>query len=339
MTLYFATIFDINYLSRGMVLFETLKKHHVEFVLYIVCLDDATKNYFLNQNYPEIKLIELSEIESEYKELENAKNNRSRTEYIFTLSPYYPSYILKKNPELPFICTLDADQYFLASCIFVFEELHSHSVLIMPHRFVPNLAHWNGFGKYNVSFQIFKNNKIGNDCLSLWRKQCLEWCHDYLEGGKYADQKYLDTWQDYFGNEVKEIDNIGIGLAPWNVGDKKIEKKSGQVFVNDTPLVLYHYQGLRFVRDKVAYANMELYQVYLMPNLKQLVLKKIIRDLSCLQKGNDKISRGGVTVNGSIFNIVKGYGFFYVIGRIVVSLDWLFVLKTTKRKIFKIWRN
>ena len=87
--LYLTTYFDKNYLSRGLVLYNSLKKYNQEFELYILCLDDFTHDYFLKNKstYKEIKLLKLNEIEENDFHLIEAKSNRSRIEYYFTLSP------------------------------------------------------------------------------------------------------------------------------------------------------------------------------------------------------------------------------------------------------------
>ncbi len=262
MKLYFASIFDKNYLSRGLTLYESIRKWHSDFVLFIVCLDEEVKRYFLENNLANIELIAISEIEENYQELLEVKNIRSYIDYVFTLSPYYPSFILKKNPSIPFICSLDCDQYFFNNSEFVFQSLENHSVLIMPHRFTEQVMHHAIYGRYNVSFQVFKNNEAGNNCLSLWRRQCLDWCSDKLEGDLFADQKYLDSWSSYFGDELKEIEHIGMGLAPWNLGKKKgrITRK-GLLYVENELLILYHYQGLRFVSRNLVNSGLSFYGV------------------------------------------------------------------------------
>jgi hypothetical protein len=87
--LHLATYFDVNYLSRGLTLFNSLKKYCEEFELYVVCLDEITLDYFLNSIniYPGLIPLSLNEIEEFDREFEECKKNRSTIEYYFTLSP------------------------------------------------------------------------------------------------------------------------------------------------------------------------------------------------------------------------------------------------------------
>lgn len=329
MKLFFSTIFDINYLSRGLSLYNSLNLHHKDFILYIVCLDDQVFDYFIKNNKPSIQLISLAEIEDCYQELLSVKHHRSRVDYIFTLSPFYPSYILKNNPHIPFICTLDCDQYFFSNSNCVFEDLENYSVLLMPHRFSKDLSHLLVYGKYNVSFQVFKNDKVGNNCLSLWRNQCLEWCSDVLEEERFADQKYLNKWHSHFGEYIKEIDHIGIGLAPWNLGDNKISLRNGNVYIQDKILILYHYQGLRFIFKKLVYSGFERYGVKPSSAFVTHVLKPIIKVIAGYQQKSyfDVIERYKSSKAEGLFSHITSIGIYYKFGSFLINLDLLYKIK------------
>jgi hypothetical protein len=341
MRLYFASIFDINYLSRGLTLYESIRKWHNDFVLFVVCLDEEVKRYFLVNTLDGIELITISEIEENYQELLEVKNIRSYIDYVFTLSPYYPSFILKKNPSIPFICSLDCDQYFFNNSEFVFQGLENHSVLVMPHRFTEQVKHHSIYGRYNVSFQVFKNNETGNNCLSLWRKQCLEWCSDKLEGELFADQKYLETWDSYFGDEINEIDHIGLGLAPWNLGKKKITLRKRILYVENDLLILYHYQGLRFVSRSLFNSGLSFYRVKPLFSFIRYVLQPIIKSLLFYQNksGIDSIGRNlhQKTEGKSLFKMITSYGMFYIIRNTLINIDFIYRLKIERSRIYGLY--
>ena len=155
--IYLTTYFDKNYLSRGLVLYDSLKQYTTDFCLYILCLDEYTEQYFTDrkEEFPNVVTLQLKAIEADDNELLLAKNNRSKIEYYFTLSPCLPLYLLKKY-QLPHICSLDADILFCDSPEVIFDKLNNFSIIITPHKFSEELLHLDEFGKYNVSFQIFK---------------------------------------------------------------------------------------------------------------------------------------------------------------------------------------
>jgi hypothetical protein len=244
--LYFATLFDSNYLNKGLALYESMLKHIPSFKLFILCLDEVTYDYFTSAKNKNIHPIRLSDVESGDIELQVAKNNRSKVEYYFTLSPVLPLYIFYCFNEVGFITTLDADIYFFNSPRPIYDEFKDKSILITPHRFCRQLKSQEIYGLYNVSFQIFRNDLNGVECLKWWRSKCLEWCFDKLEGDRFADQKYLDDWSTRF-NGVSILQNEGAGLAPWNIDNYKIFKRNGTTFSNQVPLIFYHFHFLKLL--------------------------------------------------------------------------------------------
>ena len=122
---------------------------------------------------------------------------RSLIEYYFTLSPVLPLYVLDKFKE-SIIASLDADIFFFRIPAPIFDELGDRSIYIVPHRFRSYQADLLISGQFNVQCQLFRNDDVGKKCLHEWMQQCLEWCFDRYEDGKFADQKYLDSWPEKF---------------------------------------------------------------------------------------------------------------------------------------------
>ncbi len=252
---YFTTYFDKNYLSRGIVLYNSLQENCNNFELYILCLDDYTENYFKEnqQQYPSVKTLLLSDLETVDTELKAIKTERSTIEYYFTLSPCLPLYLLK-NFNLSHICSLDADILFLSNPAPLFDYLLDYSIIITPHKFSPEIKQLEKFGIYNVSFQIFKNDTNGITCLETWRKQCIDWCEDAFDevNDRFADQKYLDNWMKLFPNKVKELyDNVS-GLAPWNLNNYSIKVKNEKFYSNDERIIFFHFHHFKLLQKKIA---------------------------------------------------------------------------------------
>ena len=273
---YYATYFDRNYLSRGLVLYESLVKNDESFELFILCLDTTTKTFFQQRakDYPQVKLILIEELEANDIELLSCKGTRTQIEYYFTLSPCLPLFILEKF-DLPHICTLDADILFLDDPKDLFDYLTDYSIIITPHKFSPELKVLEKYGLYNVSFQIFKNDDEGIACLSKWREQCIDWCHDFLDElkGYFADQKYLDDWTIRYPGKVKVLDDTASGLAPWNLNNYIIEKKKDKFLSNGTPIIFCHFHHYRFFSKNWASNGFHTYSVRSYKALSQLYLR------------------------------------------------------------------
>jgi len=122
--------------------------------------------------------------------------------------------------------------------------LRDASVAIIPHRFPAKIARLAKFGTYNVGWVGARKDDEGRRVIEWWRQKCIEWCHDYVDGDRFADQGYLDAFCG-LSPRVKIIEHIGANLAPWNIGHYRIAFESGEVRVDDRPLIFFHFQGLR----------------------------------------------------------------------------------------------
>lgn len=242
---HFCTYFDNNYLARGLVLHQSLEEHcEGEFRLHVLCLDEQVEQAINRLEKPTIVPIRLADVEAWDADLLRAKQNRSLIEYYFTLSPVLPLYILEHiNTDI--VTYLDADIMFFSSPKAIYDELGDASIFITEHRFSEALKEREKFGRFNVQCQAFRNDEVGLRCLHRWRAQCLEWCYDRLEDGKFADQKYLDEWPDLYGDSLAINRHPGIGVAPWNVGNILLKRANNKFFVNGKDLVFFHFHGLK----------------------------------------------------------------------------------------------
>lgn len=242
---YFCTYFDYNYLIYGWSLFTSLEEFAEDFVLYVCCLDDASYQALTELHEPRIVPIPLAVIEAADPEFAACQANRTRTEYIFTLSPVFPLYLFSHFPKIDILGYLDSDLAFFASPEVAFTELGNQSILICPHNFAVNAEQESArYGQYNVAFQLYRRDASGLTCLNDWRKNCLDWCFDRVEDGKFADQKYLDAWPSTYPGVVVSR-NPQLDLAPWNLGKYHYEATSTQLLVDGKPCVFYHFQGCK----------------------------------------------------------------------------------------------
>ena len=106
----------------------------------------------------------------------------------------------------------------------------------------------------------FKRDEHAIACLHWWREQCIEWCYDRVEDGRFADQRYLDTWPDRFPGVVV-LRHKGANLAPWNVSNYKIREDRGRVWVDEQPLIFFHFHGLKKVNTWLYGHNLAVYGV------------------------------------------------------------------------------
>jgi hypothetical protein len=255
---HFCTYLDHSYVPRFLMLHESLVRSSHSFHLWALCFDDRTYEMLHNFRLEHVQLIKMRDFEVHNAVVAATKSSRSRAEYYFTCTPALPLYVLDTCADVDLVTYIDADFLFFAEPDAICRELGSGSVGIVEHRFPPALSHLEAYGKHNVGVLSFRNDERAKECLRWWRDRCVEWCFDRLEDGKFADQKYLDSWPDRFPGVVV-IDHKGVNLAPWNVSQYIISRRNGAVFVDDAPLICYHFQGLKKVNAYMYDSNLHTY--------------------------------------------------------------------------------
>jgi hypothetical protein len=237
---HYCTYFDRGYLVRGVALWLSLKRHDPAAVLWALCLDEVAIQAVQELGEVGLRGISLAEFEAADPELLAVKPSRSRAEYCFTISPCLPRWLLRQQPGIEVITYLDADMAFFSDPAPLFAELGGNNALIVEHRFPEFLRHYEAYGRFNVGVLCFRNNAEGRRCLDWWREQCLAWCHDRIEDGKFADQKYLDQWPRLFSGIVV-CRHPGVDLAPWNWMNYRYRFLPDQLLVDVQGLIVFHF--------------------------------------------------------------------------------------------------
>jgi SAM-dependent methyltransferase len=244
----FCTLFDVEYLPRGLVTLRSLRAVLPDARLRVLCMDIETKRVLDDLREPGVEPLALAELEVHDPALAAVKGDRSRAEYCWTSTPVLCRYVFDREPELEELTYVDADLMFWSSPEPLFDELGDDSVLIVPHRYAPQwAAQETTHGVYNVEWLTFRNGERGLTVLDWWRERCLEWCYAQPEDGKFGDQKYLDDWPERFDG-VHVLHHPGGGLAPWNVPRHRLERDGTSVTVDGAPLVFFHFHSLALHR-------------------------------------------------------------------------------------------
>ena len=242
----YCTFFDSSYLPRGLALIESLRAHGDPSPILVISLDTETEDFLRPRaSSLNLSLSSLDELTSLYPELESSKLNRSLIEFYFTCSPFVLKLSQKDKPEGHLSIYLDADLYFFDDPQVVIREIGDSSVSIIEHNYPWFLKMLEKkYGKFNVGLLGFRNNQEGSKALDWWAEQCINWCHDYPEKGKYADQGYLNSLPEFSPN-LRVLTNRALNLAPWNTAASPVRLKSGKVFVGQNQLCFFHFHGLK----------------------------------------------------------------------------------------------
>jgi hypothetical protein len=243
----FCTYFDAAFLSRGLALHASLRRHCPGARLWTLCLDEQCRAALERLRLPGISLLGLGDVEAFAPELRTVKGARSPLEYALTCTPVLPALVLEREPAAERVTYLDADLYFFSSPAPLFEEMGEAPLAITPHRYPPAFRHWEArTGVFNDAWVSFRRGPESAACLRRWRAQCLEWCYNRSEDGRFGEQQYLDEWPRlYPGTAV--LRHPGANLGPWNLGGTAVRLEAGRPLADGRPLVFFHFSGVKRV--------------------------------------------------------------------------------------------
>jgi hypothetical protein len=231
-------------------MYESLLKHSSEpFTLHVLALDERTAEAM--QDCPGTEIYCRDSVEKEL-DLAEVKANRTWQEYCWTLASVFSEYILRRLTVHPdnAVTYLDADLMFFGDPRAIFDEIPYRalgSIAVIPHRFIPSKRHLEVNGRFNVSWVTFSGAQ-GYWCVQRWAEQCRKRCSANVGCG---DQAYLDEWPGMFQDSLHVIQNVGAGLAPWNLANYQLSEGHAE----GVPFVFFHAH--EFI-DGVQLTNYEL---------------------------------------------------------------------------------
>ena len=82
---HYVTLFDSLFLPQGLALHTSMQRHVKNYTLWILCVDDEAHRVLTQLRLPNVRLLQLSQLETE--DLLLVKPGRSKGEYCWTLTP------------------------------------------------------------------------------------------------------------------------------------------------------------------------------------------------------------------------------------------------------------
>ena len=330
MTFNFCTLFNSNYLSRGLGLYQSLKTYCSDFNLYVFAFDAKSYDILKALNYSNLIPISLKDFED--SELIKIKPTRSAAEYCWTCTPSTILYAIK-NFKLDHCTYVDADMMFFSDPKVLIDEMDNRSVLITEHRYTKDYDQAIKSGKYCVQFVTVKNDVKGMAIVEWWRNACIDWCYARHEDGKFGDQKYLDDWTTRFDG-VHELQHLGGGIAPWNVQQYNFTKNDNvfsgkQISTGKTfNVVFFHFHALKYYTNGMVSLSDEGYEIK--KEVIEYFYKPYIRLLETVKKEINKID-DSFDPNGA-----NSHAPYDELGFSMIKKIYLEGVKSSKKNIFGI---
>jgi hypothetical protein len=241
---HYCSYFDHRYAAQGLAMIRSLRAQGGTGPVWVLCLSEAAGRIVEQSGLPDVRTVALAEVERHFPDLAAARNDRSTIEYYFTLTPHIVRYVFDQAPDARRVAYLDGDLFFFGPAEAVWAEMGDAPAAIIPHNFHRGAEHLGKYGRFNVGWVSFARSDQGLACLDFWASGCREWCRDVPDGGRFADQGYLDRFHEY-APDLAVITHKGCNLGPWNVGGYDIRVVDGAVRVDEDPLLFFHFTGFK----------------------------------------------------------------------------------------------
>lgn len=250
------TVSDYNYLSKGIVLYESLLNNSDDFILHYLCIDIESYNKLSEYECDTLKVYYVLDLLNSNKTLMDLKNLDYKY-FCWSLASYFTQNLMI-NLDVPLIY-IDSDIYFHQSINDLYRLMESKSIGIFKHR---QFNSERPEGSYNVGVCYFNNDVIGKHILNWWSDAVLY--KKYPQLATCGDQKYLDVFPlmcpaDLFFDESI----IGHG-APWlwqlYVYNDFID--SGDIIWNGVRQKLYFTHFSQFIYNENNYIPSIMHHIY-----------------------------------------------------------------------------
>ena len=227
----------------------SLRRWLPESRIVVLCIDKETKERLEALSFGNLILICIEETLDE--EVLALRNERTLAEFCWTLTPIALEMGLKYSPN-GVVTYLDADLFFFKNPHVLLEKItkSNKSITITPHDFSSHLMDLMIFGKFCVQWITIFDDKYGRQCLTTYKKQCLEWCHAFIDDDRFGDQKYLDAWPKMYKDNLLILEPaLGFG-APWNMRKNTIshDGENGYV-IKDRELIFFHFHQFKIFKN------------------------------------------------------------------------------------------
>ncbi len=297
------TIASNNYFAQVKVLMKSMEISNPEWDRYFILVDEKNDDIWNeNNNFEKLSFKDVG-----IEDIQKMSFYYDVVELNTAVKPFAIDYLFN---------TLDYDQViYLDPDIYVYKKLDKieeefskgMSIILTPHfidelnddGFLPDEQSVLATGIFNLGFIAFQKSETSMKAIDWWMKKCRKKCVSEIEEGVYVDQK----WINYFPSRYEGVyilKDYGYNVAYWNIWERHIEKKSdGEFYVNNYPLVFFHYSGINWNSDGnlFKYTERKLNEYYnttkeLVDNYKKDMIDAGHEKYKCVMYGYNRFSDG-----------------------------------------------
>ncbi len=238
-------------MAQALSLAESLKKNQPNSSLTIGLVDKKSSE--IDYDNFSCQVIEASEIG--VPDFDSLWKKYDIIEFNTAVKPFFFKYLIQKHTEENIFIYLDPDTYLFNNFSSFEEDINNASIVLTPHIYQTVKGILNkvyekeniflNFGIYNLGFLAVNTNfEETTDILNWWGDRTLEYCYIQPEKGLFTDQIWFNFAPIFF-KHTKITRHKGLNVAPWNIHERNIIVKEDTYFVENNPLVFWHFSGFR----------------------------------------------------------------------------------------------
>jgi len=246
-----------NYLPKARMLFNSLRRHHPEFVLHLALADTLDPAIDI-AGEPFDHVAALADLN--IPEWRGWSFCHSIVELSTAIKPFMLSSLLQRE-DCARVIFLDPDIVVFSRLDDILAALDDANLVLTPHQIKPektlaaimdneicSLKH----GIYNLGFIGVAAGEVGREFAAWWSRRTYHFCRADIPNGLFTDQRWIDLVPAFFPG-VAIMRSSRHNVAPWNLTTRKIElAPDGGYAVDGEPLGFYHFTGF----DSGAHATM-----------------------------------------------------------------------------------
>lgn len=231
-----------NYIPNVEVLFESLRRVHSDFDLFL-CLVDETIGPYGDYEIIQAKDLGIDDFDSFSFQYDIMELNTAVKPFMF----------LKLLKQLSYdqVIYFDPDIQLFGPLTTVLDALNQGaSFVLTPHLLQPaeNDAEPDDVaimraGTYNMGFMACSSQAETEPILRWWARRLLHQCVSEPDHGLFVDQKFIDLVPG-FADHVRILRDPTLNVAYWNLQQRNLSRRGDKWIVDGRPLKFFHFSGL-----------------------------------------------------------------------------------------------
>ncbi|GJD37373.1 hypothetical protein [Methylobacterium aerolatum] len=250
MNIHYYTSITYSYLSRALVLHETVRKYHPEWTSWLIVSDRPPSDAIGVEKFGYDHVLYIDDFSDQFSKSFIFMHN------IVEMCTAVKGEALRKimASGADAVLYIDPDIALFNPMNVVIKELQDKSIVLTPHITDPQFGNMaisdNELGSlkhgiFNLGFIGVKNDHEGRRFANWWADRLSIACYEETWSGVYTDQKWCDLVPCFF-ESVGIVRHNGCNVASWNLSNRHVHFNSeGQLRVSDDELIFYHFTKIK----------------------------------------------------------------------------------------------